>query len=266
MPKSLFLPAAAVLLAALTFGCKPPESPAPTQTPPPPASPAAQGLKAGDVSVTWFGQSCFLLEDVSGLTLLIDPFDPSRLGYPDPGLRNRDVDIMSISHEHYDHNYTALVKAATYTVRGPGSHQAGSVLFTGIGSSHGPNGGGVANTISTWEMDSIKFCHLGDLGVLLTSEQISRIGPVDVLFIPVGGHFTIDASQATQVMESLHPKIVIPMHFRTPALTPSIHDVLAPPDDFVAGKDKHPDFGKHTVTLNKDALPQTTQVLEMAYE
>jgi L-ascorbate metabolism protein UlaG (beta-lactamase superfamily) len=238
--------------------------------------------------VAWFGQSCFLLEDVSGLTLLTDPFDPSRLGYPDPGLRNRNVGIMSISHEHFDHNYTALVKAATYTVRGPGSHaadfekvpqagatystsgpgshQAGSVLFTGIASSHGPNGGGTTNTIFTWEMDGIKFCHLGDLGVLLTSDQISQIGPVDVLFMPVGGHFTIDASQATQVMESLHPRIVIPMHYRTPALTPSIHDVLAPADVFVAGKDKHPDFGKHTVILNKDTLPQTTQVLEMAYE
>lgn len=255
---------ATVALLLVAPGCKPPEGPTPTKVPPP--SPPTEGPKAEGVSVTWFGQSCFLLKDAEGLTLLIDPFDPSKTGYPDPGLRETEVNVMLITHEHFDHNYVQLVKGAANTVRGAGTHQAGPVLVKGISSSHGPNGGGTPNTIFTWSLGGINFCHLGDLGVALSQEQISEIGAVDVLFIPVGGYYTIDASQATQVVEMLKPKIVIPMHYQTPALSPSIAKVLAPVDDFLQGKEKHPDSGKHTIMLKKETLPGATQVLVMAYE
>ena len=255
--------AVAVLSAA---GCKPPEpSEPPTTAKAPSPPPAAEPLEADEVSITWFGQSCFVLRS-GGPNIVIDPFDPKKTGYRDPGLRATEVDVMLITHDHFDHNYTKLVKSATQTIRGPGSHEAGAITVTGISSSHGPEGGGTPNTIFAWHLGGIKFCHLGDLGELLSQEQISQIGPVDVLFIPVGGHYTIDAAQATEIVEALKPKIAIPMHYRTPALASGIADVLAPVDDFLEGKEKHPDSRKHTVMLKKDALPETTQVLVMAYE
>jgi L-ascorbate metabolism protein UlaG (beta-lactamase superfamily) len=227
--------------------------------------PPTEKPKAEGVSITWFGQSSFLCQDAEGTSVLIDPFD-LRVGYPDPGLHETEVDVMLITHEHFDHNNTKLVKTAANIVRGSGLHQANRVLVKGIASSHGPNGGGTPNTIFTWELGGIKFCHLGDLGVLLSEEQISQIGPVDVLFIPVGGYYTIDSAQATQVVEALKPKVVIPMHYRTPALASSIANMLATADVFLQGKEQHPDSGKHTVTLSKETLPKTTQVLAMAYQ
>lgn len=260
--KAFLMPIAAVVFPLVVFGCKPPEPPEPTKSPPP--LPPVEGPKATEVSVTWFGQSCFLLKDPEGLSLLTDPFDPGKMGYPDPGLRETEVEVMLITHEHFDHNYTELVKTAGSTIRGTGTHQAGPVSVKGIASSHGPGRG--ENTIFTWNLGGINFCHLGDLGEVLSQEQISQIGPVDVLLIPVGGYYTIDATQATQVLEALKPKIVVPMHYRTPALSASIANVLAPVDDFLQGKEKHLESGKHRVTLKKETLPQTTQVLVMTYE
>lgn len=253
---------AIAVLAVLAVGCKPPEAPTPTKLPPP--LPPVEGPKAEGVSVTWLGQSCFLLEDSEGTSVLTDPFDPDKTGYADPGLGETEVDVLLISHEHFDHNYTRLVRTAANTVKGPGTHQAGRVVFEGVSSSHGPGRG--ENTIFTWNLGGINFCHLGDLGEVLSGEQISQIGPVDVLFVPVGGYFTVDASQATQIVEAVKPKVVIPMHYRTPVLTSSIAQVLAPVDGFLQGKGKHPDSGKHTVSLKKEALPDTTQVVVMTYE
>jgi len=253
-----------IVLTLALLGCKPPEPPTPTKMPLP--LPPSGGAKPEGVSVTWFGQSCFLFEDPAGTTVLIDPFNPDVVGYRDPGLRETEVDVVAVTHEHPDHNYLQLVKTAANTVRGPGNHQAGSILFKGIAASHGPQGGGTPDTIFTWQMGGINFCHLGDVGVMLTPDQVSQIGPVDVLFVPVGGYYTIDASVATQVVDALKPKIVIPMHYQTPMLSPSIAKVLAPADAFVQGKEQSPESEKHTVVLKKETLPQTTQVLVMKYE
>jgi L-ascorbate metabolism protein UlaG (beta-lactamase superfamily) len=135
-----------------------------------------------------------------------------------PGLS---ADIVTVSHEHYDHNAVKAVRGKPTVIRGAGSHEAAGVRVTGIPTyhdrSHGKERG--TNTVFIIEMEGIRIVHLGDLGHVLSFEQVEGIGAVDVLLVPVGGRFTIDAEEAAATVSQLRPRITIPMHFQTPHLS-----------------------------------------------
>lgn len=165
------------------------------------------------VKITWLGHACFLLADQSGTRVLTDPFNEA-VGYPVPEIK---VDVVTVSHEHFDHNAVQNLTGKPAIVRGPGTHNIGNLMIKGVatfhdgarGSERGPN------TVFIIDMENIKICHLGDLGHQLDAGQVQEIGPIDVLLVPVGGTFTIDSSGAKQVVEALQPRLVIPMHYRT---------------------------------------------------
>jgi len=161
--------------------------------------------------ITWYGQSCFRLQ-TGELVVVTDPFSK------DIGLRppTGQADIVTISHEHFDHNNRDVIKGDPFIVEGPGEYSLKGINIVGIPSTHesssGKGEGG--NTIYVIEMEDIKVCHLGDQGKKLTDEQIEKIGAVDVLFVPVGGTFTLDAEEALDVIGQIDPKIIIPMHYK----------------------------------------------------
>ena len=168
------------------------------------------------VDITWHGQSCFTLRDSLGRTFVTDPFDET-VGYGRLDLR---ADALLITHDHFDHNNRRAVKPrlrALDIVESTGAAVVGGgVAVTGLGSFHDAEDGGIngPNRIFTFVLGGIKFVHLGDLGQLaLTEEQKKLIGPVDVLFIPVGGVTTIDARQAKMLIDELKPAVVFPMHY-----------------------------------------------------
>jgi L-ascorbate metabolism protein UlaG (beta-lactamase superfamily) len=169
--------------------------------------------KEGDMRIKWFGHSCFLLEAEDGTKVITDPFDES-VGYRIP---EEKPDIVTVSHNHFDHNAVDLLQGNPEVVKGIGEKKIKGIIFKGIKSFHDKSRGAKrgTNTIFTFTIDGIKFCHLGDLGHLLTSEQLKEIGEVDVLFIPVGGIFTIDGQEAQEVSKQLNPKLIIPMHYKT---------------------------------------------------
>ena len=210
-------------------------------------------------TVRWFGHSSFLVTSSSGLRIVLDPF-AAGVGYPLP---HPTADIVTVSHEHFDHNATGEVRGHFLIVRGAGEHVAKSTRFHGIASPHGEGRG--ANTIFTFAIDGIRFCHLGDLGTALSEAQVRAIGTVDVLMIPVGGHFTIDAAQATRIVEQLNPRIVLPMHYRTAAVSPGLR-VLAPIDPFLERKGKVVRLNANTLTLSKGKLPEETAIYLLRYE
>ncbi len=168
------------------------------------------------MDIKWFGHSCFQIIDSIGRSVITDPPDDST-GYNIPPVRS---DIVLVSHDHFDHNNVEAVLGSPVVIKHPGLYNAAGIEIRGVATYHDDKGGRLrgTNTVFCFTMDEISLCHLGDLGHVLNESDLEMIGAVDVLFIPVGGTFTLDARSALAVVDLLSPKIVIPMHYRTPAL------------------------------------------------
>jgi len=162
--------------------------------------------------ITFFGHSMFLIESKNGLRIGIDPFDEnvkSKL----PDIK---ADIVTVSHSHYDHSNTGLFKGVPEIIRETGKFNKKDVSVTGYPSFHDNNGGSIRgeNIIFEIEIDGIRFVHLGDFGSFREVSTLNLIKNMDILFIPVGGVYTINHLEAAILMEKLNPKVVIPMHFK----------------------------------------------------
>lgn len=171
--------------------------------------------------IQWHGQACFQITSSQGknnhVNIVIDPFDEATgLNLP-----KMEADILLVSHQHHDHNNVKGVSGTPVLVEGPGEYEIKEVFIQGIPSFHDDSSGKERgqNTIYTIEAEEIKICHLGDFGQKeLTPEQIEKIGPVDILMVPVGGVYTISAKEAVKVMSQIEPSIIIPMHYQVPKL------------------------------------------------
>ena len=128
--------------------------------------------------------------------------------------------IVTVSHQHPGHSYVQGIGGEPKLVTGPGEYEISGVLIIGIATFHDGEGGKKRgkNTVYLMEVDEVSVCHLGDLGHVLTAEQVEEIDNVDVLLLPVGGVSTIDAPMAAEVVRQLEPKVVVPMHYKTQAL------------------------------------------------
>jgi L-ascorbate metabolism protein UlaG (beta-lactamase superfamily) len=163
--------------------------------------------------IQYLGHSCFRLRGRDGI-VLCDPFDRSAgmdVGRPT-------AHIVTVSHKHPDHANVAAVRPMRerlFTIEGPGEYEVGGILISGVRTFHDKHKGADlgTNTAYVIHMDDMVFCHLGDLGHELSTQQLDEIGTVDVLFIPVGGGETISPAEAVSVISQIEPRIVIPMHY-----------------------------------------------------
>jgi len=202
------------------------------------------------MQITWYGHSCFLLTSESGYSILTDPCDPET-GYE---LSNLVCDAVTISHEHHDHNCLAIVAGTPEIIRTPGEHLAGGISVKGFTNYHDNEKGAKRgeNIVFLYEIDGLKILHLGDLGHMLPDETIKTIGDVDVLLAPIGGVFTINAKAATELADRLNAKVLIPMHYKTPALHFNIEG-LEPLLAANANRRVH-HLNANTATLSHDTL------------
>ena len=164
--------------------------------------------------ITYHGHSEFYLESAAGFCLLTDPYD-AHVGYPMGAYR---ADAVTVSHGHGDHSYTQKATGTPAIIDSAGKwHPAPDVKITAIPSVHDDAGGEKRgkNLIMKIEMEGLTLAHLGDQGAPLTNGQLAALGPVDVLMIPVGGFYTIDAAAARDAVRSIRPRIIIPMHYKT---------------------------------------------------
>lgn len=216
----------------------------------------------GKVTIKWLGHSSFLISQDDGVKIVTDPFDDT-VGYPSP---DESADICMVSHDHFDHNCVSVIKGKPEVVKGTGEKKAKGIGFKGVASFHDDKGGSERgeNTIWTFELGGIKFAHMGDLGVDLDDSQTRQIGAVDILFIPTGGFYTIDAAAATRVVERLKPKAVIPMHYKTTFLGDNFP--LSGVDAFLKGKENVIKTGRNSVSFTKDSLPDKTSVYVLEYK
>ena len=174
------------------------------------------------MKISWHGHSCFEVHD--GLVVVMDPHDGKSIGIKPPVVR---ADICLISHDHFDHNCSRIVYGEPTVVREAGERVVKDLKIIGIPTFHDDEGGAKRgrNIVFRFEMDGMTFAHLGDLGQELTDAEIGSLGRVDVLFIPVGGVFTIDAAAARRLVDRIRPKVAIPMHFHYGGLSITISAV-----------------------------------------
>jgi L-ascorbate metabolism protein UlaG (beta-lactamase superfamily) len=206
---------------------------------------SASTVEDKGITIEYFGHSSFGISDSEGMKIVTDPYntvadpDPSVpiLGYKFPNISTQ---LLTISHDHFDHNNVAALQSYKQLINDTNSsYTNGDIKLEEIFSYHDQTQGSERgrNTIYTYEINNIKVCHLGDLGHELSQEQIKSIGQVDVLMIPVGGVFTINSEEAIRVVNSINPKIVIPMHYGTEAsnaLFALMASELAPVDTFTS--------------------------------
>jgi len=207
--------------------------------------------------VKWLGHACFLITSKDGLRVITDPYAVG--GGINYSPIEETADIVVVSHGHDDHSNVSAVQGKPEVVRGDGIKTVKDIQFKGIAAYHDASQGKQRghNTVFCFTIDDIKLCHLGDLGHVLSPEQVNEIGAVDILFVPVGGFYTIDASVAGQVCDQLKPKIVIPMHFKTPKCAYPIAGV----EDFLRGQKNVRGVGGSEVDFERERLPAAAEIV-----
>jgi L-ascorbate metabolism protein UlaG (beta-lactamase superfamily) len=215
------------------------------------------------MQIKWLGHASFLITSRDRKRILTDPYTVGNgINY---GQINESADIVTKSHDHGDHNNTGAIKGNPVILTEAGPHSAKGIELNAVPVFHDEAQGKKRGNdlIFCFKMDGINLCHLGDLGHDLNKQQLSAIGPVDILFIPVGGYFTIDAKAATAVARLINPKLIFPMHYKTPKADYPIAGV----DDFLKDKKNIRRLSSTEFEVTRESLPGESEiiVLKSAY-
>lgn len=216
------------------------------------------------MEISYLGHASFKLRGKQ-LTVITDPFDSDKVGLK---WTRQTADVVAVSHDHGDHNYVEGVKSKEgdpMIISAPGEYETREVRFTGWKTYHDQQQGEERgkNTVYKIEIDGVKVLHLGDLGHELPEDLIDDLGDVDVLLVPVGGHFTINAAQAGKVVRQVDPRIVIPMHYKRDEMKAELKDVLSDVAVFLdeMGVENVEPVAK--LNVNAGSLPEDVQVVVM---
>lgn len=209
------------------------------------------------MKIKWLGHASFLITSEGGTRIITDPYTPG--GPLTYGSITEAAEVVTVSHEHGDHNNSGAVKGNPTVIKGAGSHQAKGIAIQGVATNHDEAEGSQRgkNTVFCFAVDGVRVCHLGDLGHALSPLQEREVGTVDILLTPVGGTYTVDAAAATQLCSRLRPKVVIPMHFRTAGCGYPIAGV----EDFTKGKKNVRQVKGSEVELKASSLPSEQEVV-----
>ena len=208
------------------------------------------------MDIYFYGQAMFKLKGKTA-SVFIDPFKEEFTGLKLPKDLSGNVAIST--HDHDDHNNLDGITDTVLKITGPGEYEVNGVSITGVSTFHDKEKGSQRgrNTVYNVNIDGLNIVHLGDLGHTLSEDQIEEIGTTDILLVPVGSVYTIDAKTASDVVSQLEPKIVIPMHYSLPGLKFE----LGPVENFLKemGFDAVEPLPKLSIT--KDKLPDELQVI-----
>jgi L-ascorbate metabolism protein UlaG (beta-lactamase superfamily) len=207
------------------------------------------------MKITWFGQACFELVTDAGTVIICDPYHPFT-GY---AAHPRTADVVTISHEHGDHNFTGWILGTPEIIRGTGVVEVKDVRITGLPSFHDGNGGNERglNTVFIIEADGITLCHMGDIGHEPDEELYLTIGRPDVLFIPVGGFYTVEPALAVSIAKRIGARLTIPMHFKT-----GVKDMPIDTVELFANETGANRLDNSTITFTGDTKAPGTVVLD----
>ncbi len=212
------------------------------------------------MEITALGLSSFKLRGKQA-TVVTDPFDSKAVGLKFP--KNVEADVITVSHDHPDHNEVSAVGGKPFVIAGPGEYEIKDVMVIGVATFHDENQGADRgkNTIYRIEIDGVKVGHLGDLGHVLSSAQVDSLNGVDVLFVPVGGVYSLDPVKAAQVISDLEPHIVIPMHYNVEGLDVKTYGALSPVSAFLKQMNKETVVPLSKLSVSKDKFAPEMQVV-----
>lgn len=210
------------------------------------------------MEIQYFGHAAFKITG-KDITIITDPFDAKTVGYSPI---RQSADVVTVSHDHFDHNYLSAVSGNPLIFNSPGEYEVRGTEFRGVRVPHDDKGGNERGYVTAFviEVDGMKICHLGDIGDELSSEQLEQIDDIDILLIPVGGVYTIDAEQAARIISEVEPRIVIPMHYGTKEGKIKLDGV----DKFLHEMGVSPEV-KERLRVSKMDLPEELEVIVLEY-
>lgn len=222
------------------------------------------------MKIRWLGHASFYITTPAGVRVVTDPYGPD----VSPAAKVVEADVVTISHEHWDHNYLQGVKGDPQILRGlTAEGEDWNKVDTTFKDIHvytvpayhdevqGEKRG--KNAIFVLEIGDLRLAHLGDLGHVLDAEQCQKIGQLDILMVPVGGYFTIDSRDAWKLVEALKPRLVLPMHYLTAGMRGF---PIAGVDEFTSGRANVRHLGRNEVEVDKPTLPPETEVWVLSLE
>ncbi len=211
------------------------------------------------MEIVYYGHSCFRIRTKKAV-IVTDPYDDST-GFSLPKLS---ADIVTVSHQHADHNNIGAVEGTPahpdpFVIQGPGEYEVSQAYIWGLQTYHDADKGKQRgkNTVYFILAEGLWMCHLGDLGHPLSDKMVEKISQTDILFLPVGGEYTLGAAQAMEVVEKINPNIVIPMHYQLPGSKIALASV----NEFLnkAGLDEVKPIAK--LSVKTDTLPEEREII-----
>lgn len=211
------------------------------------------------MDIYWYGQSFFKIKGKFAV-LCIDPFDPQFTGLKLP--KDLSCDVALSTHDHKDHNNTAVLQNNPIIISGPGEYEVKGVSVAGIQTFHDNKLGEERgkNTVYHINMDGLNIVHLGDLGHKLEEGKIQEIGATDILLVPVGGVYTINAKEAAEIVSDIEPKIIIPMHYSIPDLKFPLAELSA----FLKEMGAENRAVEPKLSVSREKLPEEPQVVVLS--
>jgi L-ascorbate metabolism protein UlaG (beta-lactamase superfamily) len=216
------------------------------------------------MKIKWYGHAAFKITTDKGVRIIIDPYQSGAFGGAlSYGKITEEADIVLTSHDHDDHNYTKDIKGAYTHFNKEGVYNEKEVSIEALPCYHDPSKGQERgnNLIFVIESDGLRMAHMGDLGHTLAQDTVKKMGRIDIVLLPVGGFYTIDSDEAGKVVQVIHPRITIPMHFKTPKCEFPIASV----ETFTDGKKGVKMANTHEIEIKKDSLPKEPEIIVLQY-
>ncbi len=215
------------------------------------------------MEIIYLGHAAFKIRGKQA-SVVMDPYDAKVSKFP----KDVEADIVTVSHQHPDHNAVDQVMGPSagsgpFVINGPGEYEVGGVSVIGVATYHDNQEGKErgANTVYVVEMDGLRLAHLGDLGHKLTEKQLEEMGAIDIVFVPVGGFYTIDAKTAAEVVKQVEAQIAIPMHYAQLSTDPGIASKLAGVEGFLKEMGKTEVAAQPKLVVTADKLPTEPEVV-----
>ena len=216
------------------------------------------------MKITWYGHAAFGIVADDGVRIIIDPYESGAFGGAlTYGKITDEADIVLTSHDHDDHNCTKGIRGKFIRIRTEGVHEVKGVRIEAIPTYHDPSKGKERgeNLVFKIEVGGITIVHAGDLGHILGKETLTKVGKADILLLPVGGFYTVDAAEASRIMTDIAPSITIPMHYKTE----KCDFPIAPVEAFTGGKKNVVLQESSEFVVTRDSLPTEPQIVVLRY-
>jgi L-ascorbate metabolism protein UlaG (beta-lactamase superfamily) len=216
------------------------------------------------MKIKWYGHAAFGIVADDGVRIIVDPYESGAFGGAlTYGKITDEADIVLSSHDHDDHNYTKDIRGKFVRIRTEGVHEVKGVRIEAIPTYHDPSKGKErgGNLLFKIETEGITVVHAGDLGHVLDKEILAKVGKADILLLPVGGFYTVDAGEASRIMVDIAPFITIPMHYKTE----KCDFPISPVEAFTKGKKNVVLKESSEVVVSRDSLPAEPQVVVLRY-